>query len=234
MAEATKPDLLHTPLRIGGATIRNRLYRAPGARGRGRRRRRRRHVRQALRRERPPRRRPDHPGLVVHLPGGTDVAGHDARRHPGEGAAPGADGRRRPRRGRGDLPADRPRRPVLHGGVARAVRLAADRTAPGRRSPPLVPQAGVRRGARPRDDDRRGPRHGRASTARSRRGRGRRATTACSSGRPTPSCSTSSSRRSTTRRDDEFGGSAREPGARCSASSARRSPSGRATTTRAR
>ena len=35
MAEATKPDVLHTPLRINGATIRNRLYRAPVLEGAG-------------------------------------------------------------------------------------------------------------------------------------------------------------------------------------------------------
>ena len=35
MADATKPDLLHTPIRINGATIRNRLYRAPVLEGAG-------------------------------------------------------------------------------------------------------------------------------------------------------------------------------------------------------
>ena len=35
MAEATKPDLLHAPLPINGATIRNRLYRAPVLEGAG-------------------------------------------------------------------------------------------------------------------------------------------------------------------------------------------------------
>ena len=35
MAEATKPDVLHTPVRLNGATIRNRLYRAPVLEGAG-------------------------------------------------------------------------------------------------------------------------------------------------------------------------------------------------------
>ena len=57
---------------------------------------------------------------------------------------------------------------------------------------------GVRRGAGARDDDRRRRRDGGA--LRRRRGVGARGrdTTGCSSARPTPSCSTSSSRRSTT------------------------------------
>ena len=90
--ETAVTSVLSTPLRIGGATVRNRLYRAPVLEGAGDGDDAARRLRQALRRERPPRRRPDHPGLVVHLPRGPHVAGHVVRRHRGEDAAARADG----------------------------------------------------------------------------------------------------------------------------------------------
>ena len=76
-------------------------------------------------------------------------------------APPGADGRRRaPRRG-GDLDPGRPRRAVRHGGVARAVRLAAHAAAAGRvEAAPLALRPVYRRAPDPRDDRRRHPGHG--------------------------------------------------------------------------
>ena len=61
-------------------TVRNRLYRAPVLEGAGDGPDAAERYAKALRRQRPARRRPDHPGQLVPLRGGADVAGHDAGR----------------------------------------------------------------------------------------------------------------------------------------------------------
>ena len=230
-----RPRAEQLPYRSAERRIRNRLYRAPVLEGAGDGDDAAERLRPALRRERAARCRPDHPGFVVHHSGRADVAGHDVCRHPREDAAPGADGRCRARRRRVDLHPARARRPVRDGGVARAVRVAAApaRCSPRRRPPVLLRPAfrGVPVHVLTTDEVHA---HGRSV----RRGRGvgargrlrRRATRR----RPTPSCSTSSSRRSTTAAPTSSAGAPRSRRVDPRGASGSRSPSGRATTSRAR
>ena len=104
--------VLHTPLRLGSATVRNRLYRAPVLEGAG-------SGDDAADRYAKHFVENARHGVGMIIQGnsciteeGRTLARHDARQHPRAHAADGADGRRRPRRGR---------RPIViqigHGGL---------------------------------------------------------------------------------------------------------------------
>ena len=193
------PGVLDTPLRIGGMTVRNRLYRAPVLEGAGdgddaadR------YARHFVENAR------HGVGLIIQ---GSSCIFPEGRTSPGMTCvdtrekvmrlAPMVDAVHR--EGAAIVRATRSRRAVRDGGLARAVRVATRRA----RSWPRRPSRWLLRPA-----FRGVPVHvmstdevhamTRALRRRSRRGRARPATTACSSARPTPSCSTSSCRRSTT------------------------------------
>ena len=153
--------VLQTPIEIGGATIRNRLYRAPVLEGAGDGDDAAELLRASLRRERPPRRRPDHPGFVLHLPGGTHLARHDVRRHPGEDAAPRTDG------GRASMPKVRRSSSSSVTAASMRWRRGTNRSRRSDAGPILAAApvrawsaAGVPRCSDPRHDGGRDPRHG--------------------------------------------------------------------------
>jgi hypothetical protein len=129
-----------------------------GAGGRGRRRRRGRDLRPRLRPQCRGRRWSDRPGQLDHHGRGPHQPGHDDRRPAREGAAPRADGRSRPPRRRGDLHPDRSRRPLRHGGLARAVPDEGDGAAPRAVTPAAAPARRLRGQPDQGAVDRRGPR----------------------------------------------------------------------------